>query len=272
MTIRLTLPTHYHTEPHARARAFAHVQSKRRHKPPAHKFDFPTEQVGATADVTLYYDPQLGNPGADLAQQIKPTVEQTYVNCRNYFGIDGKAVNVIIAPVNNQTDGTGGAYHYGCSFNPGGDLYIDAAFGNPLMTTGLIVAELTESFMGAQNKGWDCGGSNGEALSRFLAELEIRRPERGTRRLCHGPGLGPRRPTELDRRDQVNGSGRPQYRLRRRLSLLDDVEGPHRGTNHPGRLPRRQPRLQLHRADRRNQCVVGLRRGGCRPRGWGYVG
>jgi hypothetical protein len=43
--------------------------------------------------------------------------------------------------------------------------------GNPDLTNGLVVAELTESFMGAQNQGWDCGGSNGEALSRYLAEL-----------------------------------------------------------------------------------------------------
>ena len=172
MPIRLTLPTHYHSESHARARAFARVQSRRRHKPPAHKFDFPTELIGQTTDVTLYYDPQLGPEGATLAQQVQPNVEKTYVNCRNYFGIAGQPVNVIIAPVNGQTDGTGGAYHYGCNFNPGGDLYCDAAFGNEVMTNGMIVAELTESFMGAQNKGWDCGGSNGEALSRFLAELE----------------------------------------------------------------------------------------------------
>ena len=92
----------------------------------------------------------------NLASQVESCYanEQTYVNCRNYFGMAGQPVNVIIAPVNNETDGSGGAYHHGCSFNPGGgDLYIDAAFGNPVMTTGLIVAELTESFMGAQNKG-----------------------------------------------------------------------------------------------------------------------
>src|SRR6202035_5526302 len=146
----------------------------RRHKPPARKFDFPTEQVGATTSKgeTFYYDPQLGKPGKDLADQVFAMVDKTYANCQNYFGIAGQPVNVIIAPVNNATDGSGGAYHYGCSFNPGGDLYCDAAFGDPVMTNGLVVAELTECFMGAQNKGWDCGGSNGEALSRLLAELE----------------------------------------------------------------------------------------------------
>ena len=187
MLIRVTLPTHYHSEPPARARAFARVQCRRRRKPPAHKFDFPTELVGMTADVRLYYDPQLGQRGMDLAQQVKLNVEQTYVNCRNYFAIAGQPVNVIIAPVNNQTDGTGGAYHWGYNFDTGGELYCDAAFGNPLMTNGLIVAELTESFMDAQNKGWDCGGSNGEALSRFLAELESGGPAGALAAFATGP-------------------------------------------------------------------------------------
>ena len=118
MTIRLTLPTHFHNEPHARARAFAHVQSGRRRKPPTQKFDFPAEQVAATADVTLYYDPQLGQQGADLAKQVKDTVEQTYVDCRNYFGIAGQPVNVIIAPVNNETDGAAAPIITGAASTP----------------------------------------------------------------------------------------------------------------------------------------------------------
>jgi hypothetical protein len=187
MSIKLTLPTHYHTEHHARARVFAHVQGRRRHKPPAQKFDYPAKLIAQTADVGLYCDPQLGPQGTDLAQQIKATIEGTYVDCRNFFGIAGQPVNVILAPLNNETDGNAGAYHHGCNFDTGGDLYIDAAFGNPLMTTGLIVAELTESFMGAQNQGWDCGGSNGEALSRFLAELESGGPSGALAAFATGP-------------------------------------------------------------------------------------
>lgn len=188
MAVRLTLPSHFSKEPHARARAFAHVHSRRRHKP-AHKFDFPTELVGTTAGgmVTLYYDPHLGSPGLDLANQVFAMVRQTYANCQTYFGIDGQPVNVIIAAVNHATDGSGGAYHAGCGFNPGGDLYCDAAFGNAAMTNGLVVAELTESFMGAQNKGWDCGGSNGEALSRLLAELESGGPAGALAGYATGP-------------------------------------------------------------------------------------
>ena len=38
------------------------------------------------------------------------------------------------------------------------------------MDIGLYIAELTECFMGAAARGWNCGGSGGEALSRFFAE------------------------------------------------------------------------------------------------------
>jgi hypothetical protein len=174
MPIRMTLPTHFSYEPHAQARVFGHVHALRRHKPKQHKFDFPTDLVGTTADntVTVYYDPHLGAPGKDLAEKVFAMAEKSYANCQNYFGIAGQPVNVIIAALDHATDGSAGAFHQGCNFNPGGDLYCDAAFGNPVMTNGLMIAELTESFMGAQNKGWDCGGSNGEALSRLLAELE----------------------------------------------------------------------------------------------------
>jgi hypothetical protein len=136
-------------------------------------FDFPTRFVGATPDgnTTVYNDPGLGQPGADLAQQILGRAVDTYNQCQAFFGIPGQHVNVIIAAVNGVTDGSGGAYHYGCDFNTGADLYCDAALGNAELTNGLVVAELTESFMGTQGRGWNCGGSNGEALSRFLAEL-----------------------------------------------------------------------------------------------------
>ena len=86
----------------------------------------------------------------------------------------GQAVldfNVIVAGLDPAHQGLGGAYHYGCDFPTGRTLYVDAAFGNPLRTLGLVVAELTECQMGQQARGWNCGGSNGEALSRFLAEL-----------------------------------------------------------------------------------------------------
>ncbi len=93
------------------------------------------------------------------------------------FGVRGQAGNVIVcaSPFGGVTDGTGGAYHYGCSFGPGqsggSDWYEDVATGNPDLTFGLVMAEVCESYMGLQGKGWNCGGSGGEGLSRFLAEI-----------------------------------------------------------------------------------------------------
>jgi hypothetical protein len=96
---------------------------------------------------------------------------------QTFFGIASGTVNVVIAPLSGNNDGSGGAYHYGCDFNAGGVLYLDATFAsttvNPLnLAVGLYVAELSESFMGPQNSGWGCGFSNGEGLSRFCAEQE----------------------------------------------------------------------------------------------------
>jgi hypothetical protein len=141
----------------------------------AARFDYPATKVGAAGNVTLWYDPSLGDPGRALAAQMVKAVTAPYNDLQVLFGIAGGPVNVIVAPLSGANDGSGGAYHGGCDFASGGDLYLDATFAgtatNPLdLETGLYVAELSESFMGPQNKGWGCGFSNGEALSRFCAE------------------------------------------------------------------------------------------------------
>jgi hypothetical protein len=192
MALRWTIPTSSFLDPHARARTFGyHAASRRRAAAltPAERFDFPTQLVGKTPDgnATLYVDPSLGKPGSDLATQIFATLPTTYAHSQAYFDLPAQPVNIVIAAVGNATDGSSGAYHYGCSFDTGGDIYCDAAFGNPSLTNGLVVAELTESFMGAQNKGWNCGGSNGEALSRFLAELESGGPRGALGGFSTGP-------------------------------------------------------------------------------------
>jgi hypothetical protein len=152
-------------------------------------FDYPTASVGSTSDglVKVYYDPSLGQQGLKLAQNLLASAGRTFAACASYFGIAGSPVSVVIAPLSGNNDGSGGAYHYGCDFTTGGVLYLDAAFGNDKLETGLFVAELTECFMGAQGKGWDCGGSNGEALSRFLAELQSGGPTGALTGFATGP-------------------------------------------------------------------------------------
>jgi hypothetical protein len=137
--------------------------------------DYPATRVGVSGNVTVLYASSLGDQGANLAAQLLSSVLSPYNNLVGLFGIPGGAVNVIIAPLSGRNDGSGGAYHYGCDFTAGGDLYLDATFAAPTVSPldleiGLYVAELSESFMGPQNKGWGCGFSNGEALSRFCAE------------------------------------------------------------------------------------------------------
>ena len=139
--------------------------------------DYPVTQVGTVGNITVAYDPALGSQGLTLAKQLLNAALGPYDAMQTYFGISGNAVQVVIAPLSGKNDGSGGAYHYGCDFTAGGVLYIDATFMSttvdPLnLEIGLYVAELSESFMGAQGGGWGCGFSNGEGLSRFCAEQQ----------------------------------------------------------------------------------------------------
>jgi chitodextrinase len=139
--------------------------------------DYPATKVGVVGNITVYYDPALGAQGQALATQMLGAVAGPYNDMQIFFGIAGGAVSVVIAPLSGNNNGSGGAYHYGCDFTSGGVLYLDPTFAsttvNPLnLEVALYVAELSEAFMGAQNRGWGCGFSNGEALSRFLAEQE----------------------------------------------------------------------------------------------------
>jgi hypothetical protein len=138
-------------------------------------FDYPATQVGVTGNITVSYDPALGASGLALAQNLLKVVLAPYQQMQSIFGITGGPVTVIVAPLSGKNDGSGGAYHYGCDFTSGGVMYVDATFSNtvsnPLdLEVGLYIAELSETFMGAQNHGWGCGYSNGEGLSRFCGE------------------------------------------------------------------------------------------------------
>jgi hypothetical protein len=140
-------------------------------------FDYPVAEVGVSGNVTVYYDPALGAEGLNLAKSLLGSVNGPYQDMQGFFGIAGGAVGVVIAPLSGKNDGSGGAYHNGCNFSSGGILYLDATFANSMVNPlnleiGLYVAELSESFMGPEKRGWNCGYSNGEALSRFCAEQE----------------------------------------------------------------------------------------------------
>lgn len=157
---------------------------KRKPRPPAvvaaavgTSFDYPVAQVGIAGNVTVYYDPSLGAEGQTLSAQLLSRVVAPYDDLQTTFGVAGDAVNVVIAPLSGSNDGSGGAYHYACDFSNGGTLYLDATFANSSadaldLVVALYVAELSECFMGPQGGGWNCGYSNGEALSRYFSEIE----------------------------------------------------------------------------------------------------
>lgn len=138
-------------------------------------FDYPATSVGVTGNITVMYDPVLGTQGKALATNLLNCVAAPYQQMQMIFGIKGGVTTVVLAPLSGSNDGSGGAYHYGCDFVTGGVLYLDATFANttqnPLdLAIALYIAELSEAFMGSQGKGWGCGSSNGEGLSRYLAE------------------------------------------------------------------------------------------------------
>jgi hypothetical protein len=157
-------------------------------------FDFPVTRVGASSwtgsdgqPVTVYYDPGLGAAGLAVAKDILTRLDALMAYCDSIFGVRGQGGNVIIAAIGGATDGTAGAYHYGGDFVSGGDWYVDVADGNPDLTFGLAMAEISESYMGLQNRGWNAGHSGGEALSRFLAEIVSGGPNGALAGYASGP-------------------------------------------------------------------------------------
>ena len=127
-------------------------------------FDFPTTLRGSTTHFKVYYDPALGANGAVLADGALASCEHEYMSLVSYFGVAPPNFNIIIAA------GIGGAYHYGCGAI---DLYCDASGTDVNHTRMLVVAEEVEVFSAVQAKGWNCGASNGEGLSRVLAATEM---------------------------------------------------------------------------------------------------
>jgi hypothetical protein len=188
MSLRLMLPTEMLSDPHACAQFFANQGPIL--GPQITAFDVPGRTTVGTSPngwISVYYDNSLPSGAAALAQDILARGDQTFAACQAFFGITGEPVNVLITDLKGATDGSGGGKHDGCDFNSGGNLYCDAAIGNPDLTNGIVVAELTECFMGAQQLGWYCNQSNGEALSRFLAQKLSGGPNGSLRGFTTGP-------------------------------------------------------------------------------------
>jgi hypothetical protein len=156
-------------------------------------FDVQTTYIGETTHVKVYIDQALdANQATTLANTLLNDVEAAYLQNAGYFSsqLQLKQVNLVIAKLSTQSDGTGGAYHYGCDLSTGGTLYCDADFSDPVATLGLFIAELDEAFQGDPsnpNQGWGCGYSNGEAHSRVAAFLASGGPRGSLAAYTTGP-------------------------------------------------------------------------------------
>jgi hypothetical protein len=125
--------------------------------------------VGTSASgvVTVFVDPDLGQPGLQNAQDLVADADRVVAFNNTIFGTTGGPVSVIIFALDGATDGTGGADHMGCDFQNGAAIEVCASFGSPARVSGLFEAELSECSMGGNL----CGASTGEALSRWCASV-----------------------------------------------------------------------------------------------------
>ena len=112
---------------------------------------------GRTANFEVAYDNTLRSEGQALADAILGRCEQDLSQLRSFFGgASAGPFSIFIDP------GTFGAYHFSCA---GTEIHC-AAFD---LENFLNCAEVDEVLMAAQAKGWNCGASAGEGLSRVLA-------------------------------------------------------------------------------------------------------
>jgi hypothetical protein len=133
-------------------------------------FDYHVKSAGSTADFNVYYATSLGNKGQEVANAVVQKCQADGQTLSGYFSVPTPHCNLIAVPLSQGHDGSGGAYHHTCL---DADLYCDVQFHphiNNDLTNALVIAEEVEVFSAVQNKGWNCGASNGEGLSRVLAE------------------------------------------------------------------------------------------------------
>jgi len=149
----------------------AHPDHLREARVDAPRFDYPATLAGSTAHFHVYCANVLGQPGDKVAQAVLKNCERDYQSLTGFFGQQQSLrFNIVIAPLSRQLNGKGGAYHHTCRAT---DLYCDVQIQptvNPDVTSALAVAEEVEVFSAIQGGEWNCGASNGEGLSRVLAE------------------------------------------------------------------------------------------------------
>jgi hypothetical protein len=123
-----------------------------------------TTHAGNTDHFDVSYLTSLGRRGADLASAILQNCERDYDTLSRIFdGLTPEGLPFIVQITSDST----GASHSSCM---GTDISVGGeSAANVDFIRSLLVAEADEVFMVNFGHGWDCGASNGEGLSRVLA-------------------------------------------------------------------------------------------------------
>ena len=151
------------TKEHSQAEVCAHVYAPRGKRAVVHPSAKHHPHPRQTAHFKVSIDPGLGQVGSTVADALLQTCEQDYATLQGYFGgITPAALpfHLII------TSGSDGASHASCEATA---LSIGARSGPIEFMRSLVIAEEDEVFEANFGHGWDCGASNGEGLSRVLA-------------------------------------------------------------------------------------------------------
>ena len=123
-----------------------------------------TTSAGTTTNFEVSYLTTLGQKGATLAQAILQNCERDYTTLQQIFGgITPRRLPFIVQITSDRS----GASHSSCL---GTDIMVGGrSSSNVDFIRSLLVAEADEVFMANFGRGWDCGASAGEGLSRVLA-------------------------------------------------------------------------------------------------------
>ena len=121
-------------------------------------------QAGTTAHFEVSYLTSLGTAGANLAAALLQTCERDYATLQQIFGgLTPEGLPFVV----QITSDNSGASHSSCM---GTDISVGGkSASNVDFIRSLLVAEEDEVFMANFGHGWNCGASNGEGLSRVLA-------------------------------------------------------------------------------------------------------
>jgi hypothetical protein len=134
-----------------------------------------------TAHFAISYDDTIAAnnnhaSGAALAQSVLDYCEYDYARLAALFGVILQPQNLPIQVT--IVAGAGGASNNGITAIPAGQPPVitgtvapDNGYLEPGLIEPLVVAELAEIFMAAQNQGWNPGWSDGEALSRVSGQI-----------------------------------------------------------------------------------------------------